>query len=97
MERNLNIDADWYNVTIEGMYELKNSSQLKILPVRSSGNILMRIENISAKGLVAFKIFNDALKTTNYDLDYDSQDVHIEVRMFSFNQYLRLLIDYQFI
>lgn len=78
----MNIDADWYNVTIEGMYELKNSSQLKILPVRSSGNILMRIENISAKGLVAFKVFNDALKTTNYNLDYESQDVHIEVRMF---------------
>lgn len=84
MERNLNIDADWYNVTIEGMYELKNSTQLKILPVRSSGNIMMRIENISAKGLVAFRIFDDALKTTNYNLDFDSQDVHIEVSAFTF-------------
>lgn len=81
MERNLNIDADWYNVTIEGMYELKNSSQLKILPVHSSGTIVMRIENISAKGLVAFKIFNDALKTTNYNLDFESQEVYIEVSL----------------
>ncbi|CAD7090948.1 unnamed protein product [Hermetia illucens] len=82
-ERHLRISADWYNITLKGTYQMFNTSQMKLLPVISTGDFVISIEDTVAHGVVGFTTAGEALQATNFDIEYDAENVSVEVEYFN--------------
>lgn len=81
------VDIDLNTIEMRGKYEMTNREQVGVLPVINSGIIQFTLENVTARGYVGFhRNPNDSLRTTNYNLDYDVENIKIKVTYLGMNQ-----------